>query len=60
MFSKKIEKRTPYTVEKCDSCNIEIKRKFNSGDYIFKETTSCKSCKNKMRIEKIYGEIVTD
>ncbi len=60
MFSKKEEQRTPYTVEKCVSCNNEIKRKFNEGDYIFKETLSCESCKGQMRIEKIYGEIVTD
>jgi len=60
MFSKKDEQRTPYTAEKCDSCKKEIKRKFNEGDYIFKETTSCESCKGQMRIEKIFGEIVTD
>ena len=60
MFSKKEEKRTPYTVQKCKSCNNEIKRKFNEGDYIFKETLPCESCKGLLRIEKIYGEIVTD
>jgi len=60
MFSKKEEQRTPYTVENCVSCNNEIKRKFNEGDYIFKETLSCESCKGQMRIEKIYGEIVTN
>jgi hypothetical protein len=60
MFSKKDEQRTPYTIEKCDSCNNEIKRKSYEGDYIFKETILCESCKGQMRIEKIYGEIVTN
>jgi len=60
MFSKKEEQRTSFTVEKCNSCNKEIKRKFNEGDYIFKETLSCDSCKGKMRIEKIFGEIITN
>ena len=46
--------------EKCESCNMETKRKFKEGDYVFKETQSCESCKGKLRIEKIYGEIVTD
>ena len=60
MFSKKDEQRTPYTTEKCNSCDKEIKRKFNEGDYIFKETLPCESCKGLLRIEKIYGEIVTN
>ena len=59
MFSKKEEERAPYTVEKCDSCNKETKRKFNEGDYIFKNTTTCESCKGQLKIEKIYGEIIT-
>jgi hypothetical protein len=59
MFSKKDEQRTPYTIEKCSSCNKENKRKFKDGDYIFQETKTCDSCKGQMRIEKIYGEIVT-
>ncbi len=60
IFSKKEEKRTPYTVEKCNSCNGEIKRKFNTGDFIFKETKACESCKGQLRIEKIFGEIITN
>ncbi len=58
MFSKKKEQRTPFTVEKCNSCNKEIKRKFKEEDFIFKEVSSCDSCKGHMRIEKIYGEII--
>ena len=60
MFSKKEEQRTTFTIEKCDSCNNEIKRKPIEGDFIFKETITCSSCKGQMRIEKIYGELVTN
>ena len=60
IFSKKEEIREPYTVEKCNSCNAETKRKFTEGDYVFKNASQCKSCDGKMIIEKIYGEIVTN
>lgn len=59
IFSKKQEQRSPFTVEKCNSCNREIKRKFKEGDYVFKETITCDSCNGKMRIDRIYGEIIT-
>jgi hypothetical protein len=55
MISKE-ETITPYTVEKCNSCNKETKRNFRVGDYLFTETTKCSSCNGKMIIEKIYGE----
>ncbi len=59
MFSKKEEIRTAFTVEQCESCNKESKRKFNDGDYIFKEISSqCDSCKGKLRISKIFGEVI--
>jgi hypothetical protein len=58
MFSKKEEKRAPYTVEQCESCKKETKRKFIEGDYIFKETSPCISCKGQLRITKIFGEII--
>lgn len=60
MFSKKEEIRTPFTVEQCKSCNKESKRKFNDGDYIFKESSECNSCKGKLRISKIFGEIIKE
>lgn len=57
MFSK--EKITiAYTLEKCTSCNLERKRKFKEGDYLFLETSKCDSCNSKMQIEKIFGEII--
>lgn len=58
MFSKKEEKRTAFTVEKCESCGKDLKRKFVEGDFVFKETSQCASCKGKLRITKIFGEIV--
>jgi hypothetical protein len=47
-----------YTVEKCKSCNLERKRKFKEGDYLFCDTTKCESCDGVMRIEKIFGETI--
>ena len=39
IFSKKEEIRTPYTVEQCESCHKESKRKFKDSDFIFKESS---------------------
>ena len=58
MFSKKEEIRTPFTVEQCDSCHKELKRKFSDGDFVFKESAQCDSCKGKLRISKIFGEVI--
>ena len=60
IFSKKEEIRTPYTIEKCTSCQKESKRKFKDSDFIFKETTECISCKGKLQISKIFGEITEE
>ena len=54
---KKEEIITPYTVEQCDSCNTISKRKFKEGDYVFKKTDTCSSCKCQMSIIKIFGEV---
>ncbi len=55
MFSK--EKIViAYTTENCKSCNMERKRKFKEGDYLFAETFKCNSCEGIMQIEKIFGE----
>jgi len=55
MFSK--EKVTlEFTVEKCDKCNKEHKRKFSEGDYLFKQVSDCSSCVGSMVIEKIFSE----
>ncbi len=54
MFSKE-EIIIAYTIEKCKSCEMERKRKFAEGDYLFSETTKCNSCEGIMQIEKIFG-----
>lgn len=58
MFSKKEEKRNPCTIEQCESCKQDTKRKFVGGDYVFKETSLCVSCKGQLRITKIFGEVI--
>lgn len=47
-----------YTVEKCKSCNLERKRKFEDGDSLFLDTSKCESCDGVMQIEKIFGETI--
>jgi NAD-dependent SIR2 family protein deacetylase len=58
MFSKKEETREPYSIEQCNTCKKETKRKFKDGDYVFKETSKCPSCEGLLRIVKVFGEIV--
>ena len=56
---KKKEVIDPYTVEKCNACNVFTKRKFIEGDYVFKTMHKCTSCdKGQMMITKIFGEVV--
>ncbi len=57
MFSKE-EIVIAYTVEKCKSCEMERKRKFKNGDYLFAETSKCDSCEGSMQIEKIFAESI--
>ena len=55
MFSK--EKITvSYTVEKCEKCGMQKKRKFSEGDILFAETSKCNSCDGMAVIDKIFGE----
>ncbi len=58
-FRKKEEIINPYTVEKCNSCNVTSKRKFLEGDYVFKTMNKCAACNGgQILIEKIFGEVV--
>lgn len=57
MFSKE-KTVVAYTLEKCGSCNLERKRKFKEGDYLFTESIKCESCDGMMQIEKIFGETI--
>ncbi|MBA4438742.1 MAG: hypothetical protein VW081_02430 [Nitrosopumilus sp.] len=55
MFSK--EKITvAYTVEKCEKCGMQKKRKFSEGDVLFAEVSKCNSCNGPIMIDKIFGE----
>lgn len=54
IFSKR-EVTVAYTVEKCNSCSNQNKRKFREGDTLFSRIGSC-GCGGEFRIEMIYGE----
>lgn len=56
MFGKKEKPMIAYTVERCTSCNNEVKRKFKEGDCLFTPTSECEKCKNTMSIAKIFGQ----
>ncbi len=47
-----------YTVEKCKKCNLERKRKYQEGDFLFTKTSKCDSCDGITVIEKIFGETI--
>lgn len=54
-----IEKRPKlivFTIEECPVCGQKMKRPFQAGDYITKETTKCSKCSNTLRISLIYAE----
>ncbi|MDH3611388.1 MAG: hypothetical protein OEM79_06470 [Nitrosopumilus sp.] len=57
MFSKE-KIIVAYTIEKCKACEMERKRNFKQGDYLFAETSKCDSCEGVMQIEKIFGESI--
>ena len=60
IFNKKEKERTAYTISKCEQCNFESKKKFEKGDYVFKESSACSSCNGKTRILKIFGELIQE
>lgn len=58
IFSKKEKPVVAYTMEKCQSCKGESKRKFREGDVLFKRGNECPSCKTPTTITKIFGETI--
>ena len=48
-----------HTLEECDACKKQLKRKFSQGDYVFKYTSKCSSCNGQVIIAKIFGETLT-
>ncbi len=57
MFEKK-KIINSYTVEECVNCKSLSQRKFNIGDYLFKEISTCKSCNGKILVTRIFGETI--
>ena len=58
-MSDKNEIVTAYTIQQCNSCKEESKRKFSDGDYVFKEISKCSSCDGQIIVAKIFGESLT-
>ena len=56
IFSKKEKTIIAYTIEKCQSCGKESKRKFKEGDCLFTAGSECSFCKGQSRISKIFGQ----
>ncbi|MEW6588769.1 MAG: hypothetical protein AB1299_06340 [Thermoproteota archaeon] len=56
MFGKKEKPMIAYTVERCQYCKNEVKRKFKEGDCLFAATSECAKCKATMSIAKIFGQ----
>ena len=45
-----------YTLERCGSCEKELKRKFSKGDFVFKIVSKCPSCQGQVIITKIFAD----
>ena len=58
MFDKN-EIVTAYTIQQCNSCKEQSKRKFTDGDYVFKDISKCSSCDGQIIVTKIFGESLT-
>ena len=50
---------TAYTIQQCNSCKEQSKRKFSDGDYVFKEISKCSSCDGHIIVTRIFGESLT-
>ena len=55
MFNKN-EIMESYTLERCGSCEKELKRKFSKGDFVFKIVSKCPSCQGQVMITKIFSD----
>ena len=55
MFNKN-EIMESYTLERCGSCEKELKRKFSKGDFVFKIMSKCSSCQGQVIITKIFAD----
>jgi len=57
MFEKK-KITNCYTVNECTNCKNSSQRKFDLGDYLFKDVSNCKLCDGKVIVTKIFGETI--
>ena len=55
-MSDKNEIVTAYTIQQCNSCKEQSKRKFSDGDYVFKEISKCSSCDGQIIVTKIVSD----
>ena len=58
-MSNKNEIVNAYTLQQCNSCKEQSKRKFSDEDYVFKEMSKCSSCDGQIIITRIFGESLT-
>lgn len=49
-----MEKYHTITVIKCEKCDYKEERKFQRGDYIFKQVGTCGKCSGNLYIDDIY------
>jgi len=49
-----VEKYHTVTVIKCENCGYKEERKFQRGDYIFKQVGTCEKCSSNLYIDDIY------
>ena len=57
MLRLRIEVPSITTTIECKKCDFRNVRKFQRGDYIFKEVDPCQKCNDKMLITAIYREV---
>ena len=58
-MSNKNEIVNAYTLQQCNTCKEQSKRKFSDEDYVFKEISKCSSCNGQIIITRIFGESLT-
>ena len=58
-MSNKNEIVNAYTLQQCNTCKEQSKRKFSDEDYVFKEISKCSSCNGQVIITRIFGESLT-
>ena len=58
-MSNKNEIVNAYTLQQCNTCKQQSKRKFSDEDYVFKEISKCSSCDGQIIITRIFGESLT-